>query len=175
LLVAGALLLIAHPTLAAGRANYIEVSSWETGYQAQYTITNDGPGNLPRWAVTFDLPAGSSISSSWDSELTTAGPHLAFNNAAWNGDLTPGSSTTFGFVVVGTGRPVGCKINTGPCDTLAPLAALDHDAVRSGRGEAALSSAVSAGAEPWRALLPMLFAPIAIVRAQDVRAASIDA
>ena len=150
MLVAGALLLIAHPSFAAGRANYIEVASWDTGYQAQYTISNDGPGDIPRWAVTFDLPSGSRISSSWDSVISTSGQHLAFNNASWNGNLTPGTSTTFGFVVVGLGRPVACKINGGPCDTFAPLAALDHHAVGSGGEDAAPSIAVAAGADTWR-------------------------
>jgi hypothetical protein len=122
LFAAGAVLLIAHPVFAGGRANYVEVASWDTGYQAQYTITNDGPGDLPKWTVAFDLPAGSAISSSWDSVLSRSGQHLVFDNAAWNGGLAPGSATTFGFVVVGLGRPASCKINGGPCDTLAPLA-----------------------------------------------------
>ena len=58
LLVAGALLAVAHPALAGARANYVEVASWESGYQAQYTITNDGPGDITHWRVIFDLPAG---------------------------------------------------------------------------------------------------------------------
>jgi hypothetical protein len=123
LVVAGAILLAADPALALGaRANYVEVASWETGYQAQYTITNDGPGDVTHWRVIFDLPAGSSPSSSWDSVRSGSGQHLIFDNAAWNGALAPGSSTSFGFVVVGLGRPARCTINGGPCDTLAPLA-----------------------------------------------------
>jgi hypothetical protein len=122
LLVVGAFLLIAHPAFAGDRANYVEISSWDTGYQAQYTITNDGPGTVTTWTVSFDLPSGSSISSSWDSVRAGAGQHLVFNNASWNGSLLPGESTTFGFVVVGLDRPQSCKINGGPCDTFPPLA-----------------------------------------------------
>ena len=124
MLVASAVFLIAHPAHATGgRANYVEIAAWDTGYQAQYTVTNDGPGPLTRWTVVFDLPSGSRLSSSWDSVLSGSGRHLVFDNAAWNGELAPGVSTTFGFVVVGLGRPTGCTINGGPCDTLAPLAA----------------------------------------------------
>lgn len=123
LLVAGAILLIATPAHASARANYVEIAAWDTGYQAEYTITNDGPGTITRWRVIFDLPAGSSPSSSWDSVRSGSTQHLIFDNAAWNGELAPGSHTTFGFVVVGLGRPVGCTINGGPCDTLAPLTA----------------------------------------------------
>lgn len=131
--VAGAILLVAGPALALGaRANYVEVASWETGYQAQYTITNDGPGDITHWRVIFDLPAGSSPSSTWDSVRSGSGQHLIFDNAAWNGALAPGSSTSFGFVVGGLGRPVGCTINGGPCDTLAPLAMAPNHGVRGG-------------------------------------------
>lgn len=122
LLVVGVFLLIAHPAFAGNRANYVEVAAWDTGYQAEYTITNDGPGNQTAWVISFDLPPGSSISSSWDSVRAGAGQHLVFNNANWNGSLKPGESTTFGFVVVGLGRPASCKINGGPCDTFPPLA-----------------------------------------------------
>lgn len=122
LLVVGALLLITHPAFAGDRANYVEVSAWDTGYQAEYKITNDGPGSLTTWTISFDLPSGSSISSSWDSVRSGTGQHLIFDSASWNGTLAPGESTTFGFVVVGTGRPVSCKINGGPCDTFPPLA-----------------------------------------------------
>jgi hypothetical protein len=135
LLVAAAILLIAHPALAGARANYIEVASWETGYQAQYTITNDGPGDVTQWRVIFDLPAGSSPSSSWDSVRSGSGQHLIFDNAAWNGSLAPGHSTTFGFVIVGLGRPARCTINGGPCDTLAPLAAAPRRTTIRAAGE----------------------------------------
>jgi len=132
LVVAGAILLVAGPALAVGaRANYVEVASWETGYQAQYTITNDGPGDITHWRVIFDLPAGSTPSSTWDSVRSGSGQHLIFDNAAWNGALAPGSSTSFGFVIVGLGRPVRCTINGGPCDTLPPLAMAPDRAVRS--------------------------------------------
>src|SRR5262245_32394481 len=132
LVVAGAILLVADPALAVGaRANYVEVASWETGYQAQYTITNDGPGDITHWRVIFDLPAGSSPSSTWDSVRSGTGQHLIFDNAAWNGTLAPGSSTSFGFVIVGLGRPVRCTINGGPCDTLPPFAMAPSRDVRS--------------------------------------------
>lgn len=133
LIVAGAILLGAGPAFAIGaRANYVEVASWETGYQAQYTITNDGPGDITHWRVIFDLPGGSSPSSSWDSVRSGSAQHLIFDNAAWNGALAPGSSTTFGFVVVGLGRPVGCTINGGPCDTLPPFAMAPTRDARTG-------------------------------------------
>jgi hypothetical protein len=135
----GASLLITHPAFAAGpRADYVEVAAWDTGYQAQYTVANDGPGTMATWTVAFDLPASDSISSSWDSVLVRSGPHLVFSNAAWNGALTPGTFTTFGFVVVGTTRPANCTINGGPCDTLPAFAGVSRSRVSPGRGDRAL-------------------------------------
>lgn len=122
LLVFGAISLTGHSAFAAGRANYVEVAAWDTGYQAEYRITNDGPGDLTAWTVVFDLPTNNGISSSWDSVLARSGTRLVFRNAAWNGSLRPGESTSFGFVVVGLARPTNCTINGGPCDTFAPLA-----------------------------------------------------
>lgn len=156
LVVSGAVLLVAGPALALGaRANYVEVAAWETGYQAQYTITNDGPGDVTHWRVIFDLPAGSSPSSTWDSVRSGSGQHLIFDNAAWNGTLAPGASTSFGFVVVGLGRPVGCTVNGGPCDTLPPFAmAPDRDVRRewllAGAIEAVAPRCAVNGAPPGR-------------------------
>jgi hypothetical protein len=113
--------------------------------------------------VVFDLPAGSSPSSTWDSVRSGSGQHLIFDNAAWNGALTPGSSTSFGFVVVGLGRPVSCTVNGGPCDTLPPFAAapdrkvrsrlaLDHrGSVESGDGARRVSAMASMELAPFNA------------------------
>jgi hypothetical protein len=122
LLGAAAVLLIAHPAFATVRANYVETAAWETGYQAAYLITNDGPGAVSSWTVEFDLPTIDTVSSSWDSVATRSAQHLVFKNAPWNGTLAVGAATSFGFVVVGTTRPVNCTINGGPCDRLPPVA-----------------------------------------------------
>ncbi len=122
LAVAGAILLFAGPAFAFGmRADYVEVAAWDTGYQAQYTIANDGPGSVSKWSVAFDLPTNATISSNWDSVLVRSGQHLVFTSAAWNSALVPGQATSFGFVVVGTARPANCTINGGPCNTLPAL------------------------------------------------------
>src|SRR6185312_13770669 len=63
----GAAILIAQPAYAAGvTATFTKTSSWETGFEAKYTITNGGPSTISSWTVAFDLPAGMSISASWD-------------------------------------------------------------------------------------------------------------
>jgi long-subunit fatty acid transport protein len=82
LVAAGAILLFAGPAFAFGvRANNVEVAAWDTGYQGQYTVANNGPGSVSQWTVAL-LPTSDMISSSWDSVLVRSGQHLVFTSAA---------------------------------------------------------------------------------------------
>jgi chitinase len=113
---------------AANTATFAKTSTWDNGYQGQYTITNNGTAATSGWTVEFDLPSGTSAGTYWDATLTQTGSHYAFKNREYNGSLAPGASAVFGFVVAGTGAPTGCKLNGAACtgggggssDTQAP-------------------------------------------------------
>jgi Cellulose binding domain/Glycosyl hydrolases family 18 len=98
-----------------GTATFATTSTWSSGYQAQYTITNIGSTDLSGWTVAFDLPAGTTVASSWDAVLTTTGTHNTFADQSYNSDVAPGASVTFGFVANGTATPAGCTLNGQPC------------------------------------------------------------
>jgi chitinase len=123
-----AFLLPATPAYAAANtATFVKTSSWDTGYQAQYTITNNGSATLNGWTVAFDTPSGTTVGTYWDALLTQSGSHYTFKNRDYNGTLAPGASATFGFVASGTGSPTGCTLNGAACggggggsDTQAP-------------------------------------------------------
>jgi chitinase len=89
-------------------------SAWGSGYQDKVTITT-GSSAITSWKVEFDLPAGSSMGSYWDALDAPSGQHQVFTNREYNGSLAAGASTTFGFLVSGSGQPVNCKINGQPC------------------------------------------------------------
>jgi chitinase len=89
-------------------------SAWGSGYQDKVTITA-GSSAITSWQVEFDLPAGSSMGSYWDAVNAPSGQHQVFTNREYNGSLAAGASTTFGFLVSGSGQPVNCKINGQPC------------------------------------------------------------
>ena len=116
------------PAYAAGNtAAFVKTSSWDSGYQGQYTITNGGSAALNGWTVEFDLPSGTTAGTYWDALLTQSGSHYTFKNRDYNGSVAPGASVSFGFVVSGTGSPSGCKLNGAACtgggsgsDTQAP-------------------------------------------------------
>lgn len=123
------LLLLPVRAYAAGAAaTFTKTSSWDTGYEGKYTITNGGTSTLNGWTVEFDLPAGTTAGTYWDALLTQSGSHYVFKNREYNGTLAPGASASFGFVAGGTGSPTGCELNGAPCtgsgggggDTQAP-------------------------------------------------------
>lgn len=57
------------------------------------------------WTVEFDLPAGTTVSSSWSAVRTQSGQHYTFTNVGWNGTIAPGAEQGFGFNAAGTGLP----------------------------------------------------------------------
>lgn len=126
LAAAGGIAAITTPAQAAGSltATLSYDSDWGTGYQAKYTITNGTPATVTSWTVEFDLPVGSTLGSYWDTLASQSGTHVTATNRTYNGTLTAGASTTFGFLVSGSGKPANCKINGGSCagvtDTQAP-------------------------------------------------------
>src|SRR5690349_18074344 len=106
---------LAHAAGAALSATFVRTSSWNSGYGADYVITNTGDATATGWAVEFDLPAGTTVTSSWSSVRASAGNHHRFSNVSWNGTVAPGATVSFGFNVAALGVPLGCTINGAPC------------------------------------------------------------
>jgi chitodextrinase len=81
-------------------------TQWATGYVIQpLTITNTGTSTITGWTVTFTLPAGHTLTGSWNGVVTVSGQTVTIKNAGHNGTLTPGASTpSVGFQ---TSRPNG--------------------------------------------------------------------
>ncbi|GAA1555494.1 hypothetical protein GCM10009827_090330 [Dactylosporangium maewongense] len=143
ILAAGGTAVLAGTAEAAGSltATLTYDSDWGSGYQAKYTIANGSAATVTSWKVEFDLPAGTTLGSYWDTLAGQAGTHVTATNRTYNGTLAPGASTSFGFLVSGGGKPANCKLNGASCagvaDTQAPTAPA------SLRGTGATSSSVS--------------------------------
>ncbi|MFI6885251.1 glycosyl hydrolase family 18 protein [Streptosporangium canum] len=121
-LIAAAALLVPVGMSAAtaatpATATYSTASDWGSGFEGKVTV-KAGTSALTSWKVEFDLPAGNSIASAWDADLTKSGNHYTFVNKAWNGALAAGASVSFGF----NGAPGGlsgvlnCKLNGAACN-----------------------------------------------------------
>ncbi|MFC7614299.1 cellulose binding domain-containing protein [Actinokineospora soli] len=77
------------------------ISQWSGGFQAEARVTA-GATAISGWTVTWTFTNGERINSSWNATLTTSGSTLTARNAAYNGAVAAGASTTFGFVASGT-------------------------------------------------------------------------
>ncbi|MEV0621918.1 PHB depolymerase family esterase [Nonomuraea sp. NPDC050404] len=80
-------------------------SQWGNGYVIQpLTITNTSTSTITGWTVTFTLPAGHTLTGSWNAAVTTSGQTVTVRSAGHNGTLAPGAATTsFGFQASGPG------------------------------------------------------------------------
>lgn len=100
---------------ATASATFAKVSEWGSGWQGEYTVSNTGTAAITSWTVVFDLPAGTSISSSWNAVRTSSGQRHTFRNESWNGTIAPNGTVKFGFIGSGSGTPTGCTLNGASC------------------------------------------------------------
>jgi hypothetical protein len=110
----GAITVLAAPAHAATAA-FVKESDWYTGYIGKMTVLNNTTTAITSWRVEFDLPAGTTLGSSWNARMTRDGSRFVFTNQAWNGTLAAGASTSFGWVASGRGEPQACTVNGAPC------------------------------------------------------------
>jgi Cellulose binding domain len=104
---------------AAATATLSVSHAWQTGFIAHFTITNSSTVPLTDWRLEFDLPAGESVSHTWNSTIAQSGTHYVLTPANWNRSIAPGGSATGGFRGVLTGSyspPSNCMLNRQyPC------------------------------------------------------------
>jgi len=104
-------------------ASYQTVNDWGTGYTGQYTITNNGTSATSGWTLSFQLPAGTRVSSLWNGSSTVSDGTVTVQAAGWDSDIAPGGSQSVGFVTAASGQagqPSGCLINGASCQAGGP-------------------------------------------------------
>ncbi|MFF5229839.1 PHB depolymerase family esterase [Dactylosporangium sp. NPDC000521] len=97
------------------------VNPWNTGLTESITITNTAATAVNGWALAFTLPAGQTVTSSWNATISPASGQVTARNVSYNAVLAPGASTTIGFQATHTGniaRPGAFTLNGAAC-TLA--------------------------------------------------------
>lgn len=90
------------PQGAGCTATYKLANSWPGGFVADVTVTA-GSSAIRGWRVTVTLPSGASATQVWNGS-STGGTQPVVTNAAWNGALGSGQSTSFGFQGTGSGN-----------------------------------------------------------------------
>ena len=94
------------PTTSGGggcHATYSVSSTWSGGFQANVTVANSGSSAINGWTVDLTLPSGQTISSLWNGVNTGTSGAVSVKNAAYDGSVGPGASTSFGYTGTGNG------------------------------------------------------------------------
>ncbi|WP_282596875.1 cellulose-binding domain-containing protein, partial [Micromonospora sp. R42004] len=106
------------PNPAGGcTATYAITGSWGGGFQADVKVTNNSGSPIRGWSVSWNYQNGQQVSSAWNATVTTSGTLVTARNAAYNGSLAPGASTSFGFTgSAGATNPVPSIVS---CTTTA--------------------------------------------------------
>ena len=82
-------------TTGPASATYSVASDWGSGFTGTVNLTA-GPSALNGWTVSFTTPA--EITNVWNGVITShVGTAYVVTNAAWNGQVAAGASTSFGF------------------------------------------------------------------------------
>lgn len=74
------------------------VNDWGSGAQAAVRITNNGSSAINGWSVSWEYTGGSSLSGSWNANVSGSNPYTA-SNLSWNGNVQPGQTIEFGVQV----------------------------------------------------------------------------
>ena len=81
-------------TGAAAGTSVDTISSWNTGYCANVTVTNPNSTELT-WTVSLDI--GATVTNLWNAVWTQSGTTITASGVSWNATLQAGQSTQFGF------------------------------------------------------------------------------
>lgn len=108
---------VATPAHAATgcRVAYQVTSSWPGGFGAAVAITNLGDP-IAQWSLTFAFPSGQTVTQLWNGVVAQSGATVTVGNAAWNGSIATGATTSFGFNGAGSGAsPAAFRLNGTDC------------------------------------------------------------
>jgi predicted carbohydrate-binding protein with CBM5 and CBM33 domain len=77
-------------------AAYSKTSEWSGGFGATVSVTA-GSNPIEGWTVTMTFANGQTVTSSWNATLTGSGPTVTATNTNYNGRMSAGQSTSYGF------------------------------------------------------------------------------
>jgi endo-1,4-beta-xylanase len=106
-------------TTGVCHATYDRTSEWPGGFTANVTIANTGTTAVNGWTLTWSFPGDQKITNAWSATAGQSGANVTATNAAYNGSIAPGGTTSFGFQ--GTygsndSSPTAFTLNGTPCD-----------------------------------------------------------
>ncbi|MEZ0064460.1 hypothetical protein ABIA32_000448 [Streptacidiphilus sp. MAP12-20] len=129
-------------------ANFAVTQTWSSGFEGDYTVTNNSNQTVKTWSLTFTLPAGEAVTSAWNGTLSQSGNTYTITSPSWASPLAPGASASAVGMDISTGatqtQPTNCTINGLPCqgepaDTTPPSTPAGLTVTGTGPGSIALS------------------------------------
>jgi hypothetical protein len=80
------------------RVRYALESSWNNGFVANVTVTNNGSSAINGWTLGWTFPGDQRVVNAWNAVVAPSGgaAHTA-RNVDYNRTINPGGSATFGF------------------------------------------------------------------------------
>jgi endoglucanase len=76
---------------------YALQSAWAGGFAANVTITNTGAATMNGWSMVFTFPGDQRVTGFWNTALVQSGSKVTATSLSYNGQLSPGANTSFGF------------------------------------------------------------------------------
>jgi endo-1,4-beta-xylanase len=110
-----------NPGTGSCAVTYRVTGSWPGGFQGDVKVANTGGAALTSWKVAWQFTGGQQISQLWGGTHTQSGAAVTVSNAAWNGTVAAGGSTSFGFLGSWTGSnpvPAAFSLNGTACAVL---------------------------------------------------------
>jgi Cellulose binding domain len=91
--------------------SYTLVQHWDSGFQGEFTIVNNGRAAINGWQLSAVLP-GDTIDTVWDASYHTSGDTLVMDPASTQVTIPAGTSLNENFTANGTTTsPAGCTFN----------------------------------------------------------------
>ncbi|MEV7062730.1 cellulose binding domain-containing protein [Streptomyces collinus] len=81
----------------ACKVTYKVTSQWTGGFQADVQLANTGTSAWNGWSLNWTFPDGQKLTQAWNAEAAQSGAAVTAKNIGWNGNVTAGSSVSFGF------------------------------------------------------------------------------
>jgi mannan endo-1,4-beta-mannosidase len=93
-------------------------NQWDTGFQGDVSVRNDGSAAVNGWTLAWSYADGQAITQSWNSSFTQSAAAVTVTNASWNGTLAPAGTASFGFLANWSGAnhvPAAFTLNGTAC------------------------------------------------------------
>jgi endoglucanase len=76
------------------------VSSWNSGWQGKVSMTSEQA--VDGWTISWTWPGAQSVTSSWNTQLSSSGSTVTASDVGWNASVAAGQTKElFGFVASG--------------------------------------------------------------------------